>query len=67
MKFSIRGLLYKLFVNLILVGIGSPDRLWGPPSLLSNGYRRLFPGGGVKQPGNVDDQPSQTSAEVKKM
>jgi len=20
-----------------------PDRLWGPHSLLSNGYRRLFP------------------------
>jgi hypothetical protein len=22
-----------------------PDRLWGLPNLLSNGYRRLFPGG----------------------
>jgi hypothetical protein len=21
----------------------SPDRLWGPPSLLYNGYERLFP------------------------
>jgi hypothetical protein len=33
-----------------LIGAGvaqslRPDRLWGPPSLLFNGYRRLFPRG----------------------
>jgi hypothetical protein len=22
-----------------------PDQLWGPPNLLSNGYRQLLPGG----------------------
>jgi hypothetical protein len=34
-----------------------PDRFWGPPSLLSNGY------GGVRRPGREADH-SPTSAEV---
>jgi hypothetical protein len=47
-----------------------PDRLSSPPSLLSNGYRRLFPpppprGGGLKWPGSEADH-WQTSAEVEK-
>jgi hypothetical protein len=40
-----------------------PDRLWGPPNLLHNGYR----GPGVKRPGREADHSHQTSAEVKKM
>src|SRR5215510_13741196 len=32
-----------------------PDRPWGPPSLLYNGYR-VFPG--VKRPGHGADHPS---------
>ena len=40
-----------------------PDRPWGPPSLLYNGYR-VFPGG-VKRPGRVADHPPPSSAEVK--
>jgi hypothetical protein len=38
-----------------------PDRLWGPPSLMYNGYR-VFPG--VKRPGRGADHPSPPSAEV---
>jgi hypothetical protein len=36
-----------------------PDPLWGPPSLLSNGYR------GVKQQGREADHSPPSSAEVK--
>ena len=39
-----------------------PDRLWGPPILLFNGFRGFF--SGVKRPGrNVDHTPS-SSAEI---
>jgi hypothetical protein len=40
-----------------------PDRPWGPPSLLYNGYRVLSRG--VKQPGRGVDHPPSSSAEVK--
>jgi hypothetical protein len=50
----------------ILYSPRRPDRLWGLPSFLSSGYRRLFPGG-VKRPGREADNSPPTSAEVKKM
>jgi hypothetical protein len=37
-----------------------PDRPWGPPSLLYNGYR-VFPGGKVR-PGRAADHSSPSSA-----
>jgi hypothetical protein len=40
-----------------------PDRLWGPPSLLSNGYRGPFPGGKAR-PGRDADRSPPSSAEV---
>ena len=40
-----------------------PDRSWGPPSLLYNGYR-VFPGGKVR-PGRDADPSPPSIAEVK--
>ena len=40
-----------------------PDRPWGPPSLLYNGYRLSSPG--VKRPGRGVDHPPPSSADVK--
>jgi hypothetical protein len=31
-----------------------PDRLWGPPSLLYDGYRGSFPGGKARPGGDAD-------------
>jgi len=41
-----------------------PDRFWGQPSLLFNGYRDLSPG--VKRPGRDADHSPPSSAGVKK-
>jgi hypothetical protein len=41
-----------------------PDWLWGPPSLLFNGYWGPFPGGEVR-PGRDADHSTPSSAEVK--
>ena len=41
-----------------------PDRLWGPPSLLYNGYR-VFPGG-KERPGRDADPSPSSIAVVKK-
>ena len=38
-----------------------PDRPWGPPSLLQNGYR-VFPGGKVRQGRAADHSPPSSAA-----
>jgi hypothetical protein len=43
-----------------------PDRLWGPPSLLYNGYRGAL-SLRVKRPGNEADHSPPPSAEIKKI
>jgi hypothetical protein len=44
--------------------LSRPDRPWGPPSLLYNGYRVSFPG--VKRPGRGVDQPPHLVPGLKK-
>jgi hypothetical protein len=48
---------------IILTSPSRPGRLWGPYSLLSNGYQRRFPQG-VKWPGREADHSPPTSTEV---
>jgi hypothetical protein len=40
-----------------------PDRPWGPPSLLYNGYRFSFPG--VKRQGRGVNHPLQSTADIR--
>jgi hypothetical protein len=49
----------------IFTSLYRPGRLWGPPNLLSYGYRGLLPRG-VKRPGREADYSPPTSDEVKK-
>jgi len=42
-----------------------PDRIWVPPSLLSNEYRGLLPGGWVKRLRRETDKSPPSSVEVK--
>ena len=44
------------------ISLTCPDRLWGPPSLLYNGYR-VFPGG-KERPGRDADSSPLSSAVV---
>jgi hypothetical protein len=57
---------WALVGSRILSSPNRPDRLCGPPKLLSNGYQGLFPRG-VKQQRHEADQSPPASREVKKM
>jgi hypothetical protein len=39
------GIGHEHFLPNFLYSLPRPNRQWGPPNLLSNGYRELFPGG----------------------
>jgi hypothetical protein len=62
--------IFYLLVHVLCYGVDGrgvefrthPDRLWGPPSLLHNGYRVSFPG--VKRPGRGVQHRPPSSAEV---
>jgi hypothetical protein len=41
-----------------------PDRFWGPPSLLYNGYRGFFPGGKARPGRDADHTPPSTTGFV---
>ena len=49
-------------IPVVMIFSASPDRTWGPPSLLQNGYR-VFPGGKVR-PGRAADHLPPSSAAV---
>jgi hypothetical protein len=62
-----RGVGFRVpIVSRIFFSPQRPDRLWGPPSPLSNGYRRFFLRG-VKRQWRETDYSPPISAELKKM
>jgi hypothetical protein len=61
-----RGVEVKVLVGVrIFTSPRSSDRLWGPPSLLPNGYRGFSPE--LKRPGREADHSPPTGADVKKI
>ena len=57
---------YGLYGPEIKPGVGEisrtcPDRHWGPPSLLYNGYR-VFPGGKLRPGRDADHSPPSSAA-----
>jgi hypothetical protein len=59
-----RSIITFCVLTLLSVVARRPDRLWGPPNLISNGYRGPS---GVKRPGRGADHSPPASAEAKKM